>query len=372
MTSPLLKFILPLYFAFGLISMANAQDKDGPSPPQNTLSYSVQGSLGLSMANVTHVEGKEWTHTFGTSIAGSATINYCHADRISILGGLGISMNSYGFNAANSEYKVYYYLLTPQVGLQYLFNKKYSQKFLSETQPYFQVIAGYQRGDNDSLSHSESSFLARSWMTDKNVWYIQPEIGFRFYRNGRDKGGSEISLIYRSGSEEIMRGELKGDDYQTNYTTRGNYFAVSYRKFFPVDVNPTKKTPKEPKPEREKPEPKDEFVNRPTKVLKTIELKNSNIKLYVYDSGAKVDGDIISMTLNGDYILEKYKLKKGRKLIEVTLQDGDNEIIMHAHNEGKIPPNTAAIFIIDGNKKHHLVINSDLETSGVLKLIYKK
>ena len=78
---------------------------------------------------------------------------------------------------------------------------------------------------------------------------------------------------------------------------------------------------------------------------KVFEITGYKIKLSIWDNG-QVDGDRISILLNGKYILEDYSTTAVRKIMELTLSDKEVDTIkIVALNEGTLPPNTAAIII---------------------------
>ena len=78
---------------------------------------------------------------------------------------------------------------------------------------------------------------------------------------------------------------------------------------------------------------------------KEFEITGNKIKLTVWDKG-QVDGDRISILLNGKYLLENYSTTAVKKIIETTLSNNAVDTIqIIALNEGSIPPNTAAITI---------------------------
>lgn len=104
-------------------------------------------------------------------------------------------------------------------------------------------------------------------------------------------------------------------------------------------------------------------------VQKTITSEREIIKISVWDKN-KVDGDIISLYLNGELVLENFTVSHTKKEIEVQLHAGSNILVMHAINLGKVPPNTAALSINDGSKKKIITLVSDLKKSGAVEIIY--
>lgn len=95
-------------------------------------------------------------------------------------------------------------------------------------------------------------------------------------------------------------------------------------------------------------------------------------EIEVWDNSV-YDGDIISLNINGSWVLENYEVTKTPYRIKIKiLPYTNNYLILYAHNLGKIQPNTAAVAVIEPNGKHRrLVIKSDLQRCGALNFTYK-
>jgi hypothetical protein len=104
---------------------------------------------------------------------------------------------------------------------------------------------------------------------------------------------------------------------------------------------------------------------------KTVIVKNKQLKIEIWDNN-KEDGDIISLKLNNEWILEKFHLKKQKYFIQFNLIKKENKLTLFAENLGSIPPNTAAITIYDGDIKKTYTLNSDLKKSETIKIILAK
>lgn len=129
---------------------------------------------------------------------------------------------------------------------------------------------------------------------------------------------------------------------------------------------PKDKAEKEPK----LPKVKDKKVAK-FRVTHTINVQNASVKVIVKDPNAE-DGDIISLYLNGYPLLQEYKVLKKEKVIEITLEEGDNHLIMRALNVGRIPPNTASVTIDDGKTKQSVTLSAQEKKNVALKIVYKK
>lgn len=80
------------------------------------------------------------------------------------------------------------------------------------------------------------------------------------------------------------------------------------------------------------------------------------------------DGDIISLNLNGEWILKDLKVTKTKEKVNIKLSKKKNILVLHAENLGDQPPNTAAISLYDGSKTQQIILNSDKGTSQAIKI----
>lgn len=113
------------------------------------------------------------------------------------------------------------------------------------------------------------------------------------------------------------------------------------------------------------------IANRDLIVKDRVKVHSSKVKIVIWDHQT-VDGDRVSLNLNGVWILEDYELQKKPYEFEVELREGNNTFVLHALNLGKYKPNTAALIVYDGKKKHRIILESNLKESGTLEINYKK
>jgi hypothetical protein len=105
--------------------------------------------------------------------------------------------------------------------------------------------------------------------------------------------------------------------------------------------------------------------------LGALNVNSRTVELGVYDHGT-IDGDIISLYVNGQLVLDKYTLKGPGEIkkVNVTLDyTGYNYILMFAHNEGSIPPNTCTLTIKDASATKSFVLESNLATNGAVDVV---
>ncbi len=110
---------------------------------------------------------------------------------------------------------------------------------------------------------------------------------------------------------------------------------------------------------------------RDNQVLGTVEINGRNITISVWDHG-QIDGDIVSIYVNGTKVIDEETLDgpSNKFSVSTTLDyNGYNYILLYAHNEGSISPNTAAILIDDGTSSEQFSLSSNLSTNGTVNLI---
>lgn len=107
------------------------------------------------------------------------------------------------------------------------------------------------------------------------------------------------------------------------------------------------------------------FNQREVKVDRVLRVQSNNIRIKVWDNGI-VDGDILTLFLNGQRILNEYRVNKRKWSIPVDILDGENILILHADDLGDISPNTVAVAIDDGVKEQIVILSSNLRESGAI------
>jgi hypothetical protein len=110
------------------------------------------------------------------------------------------------------------------------------------------------------------------------------------------------------------------------------------------------------------------FQGRKVDYTKTISVKGDHIDLFVNDAQTE-DGDIISLNLNGEWIVRGLEVSKAGAKIRIPLIHKENYLIMHAENLGSIPPNTASMRLSDGAAVHQITLNSDAGKSEAILFV---
>jgi len=102
---------------------------------------------------------------------------------------------------------------------------------------------------------------------------------------------------------------------------------------------------------------------------KTIKVDSDKVTFNLYDHMI-VDGDVVSINFNGDWVVDKHKISAKPYELKVQLNpEGKNYIILHAENVGRRPPNTMAVSYKYNGKTKQIVMKADLNTSEMIEIV---
>ncbi|MDW7695552.1 hypothetical protein R9C00_26805 [Flammeovirgaceae bacterium SG7u.111] len=111
---------------------------------------------------------------------------------------------------------------------------------------------------------------------------------------------------------------------------------------------------------------------RPVLKQQVIEVEGDILEVKIWDD-REVDDDMVSLYLNGKWVVENYTLGKKKLQLELPLKKGNNNyLILYAPSMGNKPPNTAALSYRDKDGKvKKLLLKSDLQSCGAIQIICK-
>jgi len=110
------------------------------------------------------------------------------------------------------------------------------------------------------------------------------------------------------------------------------------------------------------------FDGRKVNEVSEYIFKGEKLIITLWDNRT-TDGDVVSLFLNEQNILKEFSISKNRRNIEVKVEEGKEYFLtLYAHNLGKIPPNTVALYITDGLHKKFITLSSDLEKCEAVRL----
>jgi hypothetical protein len=115
------------------------------------------------------------------------------------------------------------------------------------------------------------------------------------------------------------------------------------------------------------------FAARKKVVQTEIPMEGDTLELRFYDN-AEVDGDSISLFLNGIALFQHVRLEARPYIFKISLKDlpAVSELTMVAENLGAIPPNTAYMEAIVSGNRYSARLESTEVTSGVVRLVRRE
>ncbi|MGI8583821.1 MAG: hypothetical protein ACR2KX_16610 [Chitinophagaceae bacterium] len=130
-----------------------------------------------------------------------------------------------------------------------------------------------------------------------------------------------------------------------------------------------------PPPVKQMPEPVSnigaaQLAKRKIETIRSVFVKSDSLVLSLFDNG-EVDGDTVSVLLNGKVIISKQGLNTNaiKKTIYFTPDLGDSlQVIMYAENLGKIPPNTGLLILQGGDDRYEIRFAGDLQKNSAITL----
>lgn len=259
--------------------------------------------------------------------------------------------------------------------------------------PYAQLglmVTFLKRGtDRYSVYGDSTEYSFYNSITSSLLFSLRPEVGASYRINDKHELG--FYFTYAIGLNEMVAVNYKAYQNQmevasASYSSNGTSMAFGFR----YQYNISQRTSKEPKVIANKDKVRADTVVKSKEVKydskgvpkklrdREIEKQNSinvastEIEFFVWDDGKEEDGDIISLYIGGKWVLENYSLTREKKSVKIQINPDDkNYLIMYAINEGKFPPNTAAISVFDGKKEVKLNLKSSMKACGALIFRYK-
>ena len=105
-----------------------------------------------------------------------------------------------------------------------------------------------------------------------------------------------------------------------------------------------------------------------------VNFKSDSLQISLYDNG-EIDGDTVSVFMNGEVLLSQQGLKASAIKKTIYLTSGQTDeftLVMFAESLGKYPPNTGLLVIRDGNDVYNLRFSSDFQKNAGIVFKRKK
>lgn len=362
---------------------------------QQTLLVGVQTDLGAPLNQYAGGKNILRSHAISYHFQQSLSLQYQLWNRIGLEAG--VSQNASKWRMKDKDFeqrhpgfvvdlrnKSHYY--------SYYGNLRLLQALSSGTNVYLQAGYVIHRAGNRSLSESRLFVMDNEQVTATSVYNpqaasIQGEAGLQF--RGEHHMFS-VGIKFNTGRDHLLQGSYlienaDGVVRQDGYTSKGSFIGLTARYGFvllhrdkkpkpPKPATPPASQPviaQTPPPTQPAPTaPPKQVAGRDLQITHTVTVTKKMITVKLWDHQT-VDGDRVSLNLNGKWVLENYTLDKKAYIFEIELNPGKNILVLHALNLGKIHPNTAAILIDDGINEKQIVLESTLESSGTIEVTLK-
>jgi hypothetical protein len=106
---------------------------------------------------------------------------------------------------------------------------------------------------------------------------------------------------------------------------------------------------------------------RKVETIQAVYFKSDSLELTLYDNG-EVDGDTVSVVMNGNVIMPKVGLstKAFKKTIDTKAAGDSIQLIMYAESLGSLPPNTGLLIVYDGKDRYEIRFSGDMQKSSAI------
>lgn len=117
-----------------------------------------------------------------------------------------------------------------------------------------------------------------------------------------------------------------------------------------------------------------ELAGRPVTYTKEIPIESDTVYLELKDDQEE-DGDMVSLFYDREWVGKNLQVTKSplRMFLPVAFGSEGSSLILHAENEGRVPPNSAELTVITGEKRYTITLSSSRSaSSGIILKRMKK
>lgn len=186
--------------------------------------------------------------------------------------------------------------------------------------------------------------------------FLVPEVG-RMFRVGASRSELSVRYMVHLDRSPAWTTTASNGTGQATFNASGDHLALVLRYHIGIRRAPGPAPPL-PAVARER---------RELKALDTLHTRREHIVLWVKDN-AEQDGDTLSILLNGRPVLLAYALTNRWHRVDLDLAPGPNNVLVVAHNEGRVPPNTASAMLRTGRGRKQLLLRTGMDASQSIVL----
>jgi hypothetical protein len=327
------------------------------------LSIPAHLSVGVNFAGVEEDAGSLWFQAPGAAVLFSSGIGVRYKESLTFNAELGYIIDLYDFRSNYASYDVSHVVPEARFNLSGLITVG------GDRMKAIHIGGEYGwRFTRDAFRlASEPGFIARTDAFGPFDPFVSPEIGLA-RRGPKGQFSLLAAYVYHLDRTDMLRFRItEPNGVQYIATSRGDYLALRMRANFDVAGH---KKPVQEYPEAPAPAIAGELTSRDTRTRDELDSRRQVIYMTLRDN-ADIDGDSVAVSLNGRFIVTDAALTKEKTRVRIVLEPGDNIIVVHALNEGTVPPNTAECYVRTGLfKRKKLVISTSLKRNEAIVVRY--
>jgi hypothetical protein len=320
---------------------------------QRTSPFRVLGALdlGASLAQMDSTRGDAFTTWPGATVGLELGGSYTYRKRLGLSLSAAMMLNGYNYGQGTLEYDVYHF--GPRTDVRAWWMVPLYRRL--GTSLRFAMGYGIAYFTAEERIAVEPGFTAVTRSTDGQARYIAPEVGITKLE-GRHQFDLALRYVRHLERTSNLSTTITTPTGGTSYASAtGDHLGLVLR--FHYGFKPRAVPPP--------PAPAIAYQERTIDTVTTLSTTRDRITLELWDN-AEYDGDTISVLLNGVPVLTGFELTRRHHRLRLDLVQGDNTVLVVAHNEGRVSPNTASAFVRTGNGRQQLLIKTGEKLNAVL------
>lgn len=310
-------------------------------------------NLGVGLPNVETISGTRFTPRpffAGTLDLGAS---WTYREKFGLTAHGVMAINGYDFVNGDYDYDIYH--LTRRAELRAFWQRSVNPSLRTTLRAGLGLGLAFQ--DNSTRDTRRGPFQALTNANAMQRTYLAPEVVL-LKQEGRHRVEWGLRYVAHLQRQVAFTTRLSVGADTTLATATHDHLALVIR--FHLGL----KRPALPVPTP----PVVAYEGRYTDTLTTLQATKSRITLWLRDN-AEYDGDTISVFVNGRPILVGHELRHKQYKLKVDLVPGENALLMVAHNEGRVPPNTASAIVRAGKGRQRLLFTTSLQKNQVLRIV---
>jgi hypothetical protein len=334
---------------FAFLARAVSLAQDGALPFRPILGI----NLGVGLPNVEVVSGVPFaTRPFfaGTLDFGAS---WTYREKVGLVALGVLAINGYDFSNGVYDYDIYH--LTRRAELRAFWQRPLDPRLNTSVRAGLGIGLAFQ--GNDTRDSREGPFQALTTTTAMQRTYLSPEAVI-VKQEGRHRVEFGLRYVTHLQRQVAFSTQLTAGADTTMATATHDHLALVIRFHWGLKrpVLPTF------------PLPPIDFLARETDTLTTLSSSKQRITLWLWDN-AEYDGDTLSVLLNGRPVLVGHELGRKRHKLKLDLLPGENVLLVVAHNEGRVAPNTASVVVKAGKGRQQLLVSTSLRKNQVVRIV---